>query len=81
MGGISTVEAAATGLEQAPPSGSRKAKKAGYVQIIDESLCQLVGGHRVLLESELTKAHLLEFLKAKGFVREVRKVISKTELW
>ena len=40
------------------------------VRLIDEELRQLVGGHRVLLESKLTRADLLQFLKAKGAIHK-----------
>ena len=41
-------------------------EEAGYMRIVDEGLLKLMGGVKLCLEEELTRAVLLEFLKSQS---------------
>ena len=58
--------------------GKEKENEPGYVRIVGEGLCKLMGGVKLCREEELTRAVLLEFLKSQGAIEEVKGLVEVT---
>jgi hypothetical protein len=50
----------------------------GYVRVVGEGLRTLMGGVKLCREEELTRPVLLEFLKSRGQIEEVKGLVEVT---
>ena len=50
----------------------------GYVRVVDKGLRRLMGGVKLCREEELTRAVMLEFLKSRGQIEEVKGLVEVT---